>query len=49
MEILSFLAKTKDGSDYIPIVCIKQDPNGVALKALLAVNKRTYIDGSGLL
>lgn len=49
MEILSFLAKTKDRSDYIPIVCIKQDPNGGALKALLAINKRTYIDRNGLL
>jgi hypothetical protein len=49
VEILSFLAKTKDGSDYIPAVCIEQDPNGAALKAILAINKRTYTDGNGLL
>lgn len=49
VEILSFLAKTKDGSDYIPAMCVEQDPNGAALKALLAINKRTYTDGDGLL
>lgn len=49
VEILSFLAKTKDGSDYIPAVCIEQDPSGAALQALLAINKKTYTDGNGLL
>ncbi len=49
VEVLSFLAKTKDGSDYIPAMCVEQDLNGVALKALLAINKRTYTDGDGLL
>ncbi|KAJ6161863.1 hypothetical protein N7485_010093 [Penicillium canescens] len=49
VEILSFLAKTKDGPDYIPAVCIEQDRDGTALKALLAINKRTYTDGNGLL
>jgi hypothetical protein len=49
VEILSFLAKTKDGPDYIPAVCIEQDPNGGALRALLAINKRTYTDGNDLL
>ncbi|GIC85840.1 nucleic acid/nucleotide deaminase domain-containing protein [Aspergillus udagawae] len=46
VDILSFLAKTTDKSDYIPAVCIEQDPNGAALKALLAINKRTYTDGN---
>lgn len=49
MEILSLLAKTKDGSDYIPAMCIEQDPSGAALKALLAINKRTYTNGNSLL
>jgi hypothetical protein len=49
VEILSFLAKTKDGSEYIPAVCVEQDPNGAGLKALLAINKRTYSDGNSLL
>lgn len=49
VEVLSFLAKTKDGSDYIPAMCVEQDLNGAALKALLAINKRTYTDGDGLL
>jgi hypothetical protein len=49
VDILSFLAKTKEGSDYIPAMCIEQDPNGRALKALLAINKRTFTDGNDLL
>jgi hypothetical protein len=49
VEVLSFLAKIKDGSDYIPAMCVEQDPNGAALKALLAINKRTYTDGDSLL
>jgi hypothetical protein len=49
VEILSFVAKTNDGPDYIPAVCIEQDPNGGALKVLLAINKRTYTDGNVLL
>ena len=49
MEVLSFLAKTKDGSDYIPAMCVEHDLNGAALKALLAINKRTYTDGDSLL
>ncbi|KAJ5240098.1 hypothetical protein N7468_004717 [Penicillium chermesinum] len=49
VEVLSFLAKTKDGSDYIPAMCVEQGLNGAALKALLAINKRTYTDGDGLL
>ncbi|OQE35238.1 hypothetical protein PENCOP_c014G00648 [Penicillium coprophilum] len=27
VEVLSFLAKTKDGSDYIPAMCVEQDLN----------------------
>ncbi|KAF3386736.1 hypothetical protein F1880_001489 [Penicillium rolfsii] len=49
VEVLSFLAKTKDGPDYIPAMCVEQDPNSAAMKALLAINKRTYTDGDGLL
>jgi hypothetical protein len=49
LEVLSFLAKTKDGSDYIPAMCVEQDLNGAAVKALLAINKRTYTDGDCLL
>lgn len=49
VEVLSFLAKNKDGSDYIPAMCLEQDRNGSKLKALLAINKRTYTDGNGLL
>lgn len=49
VEVLSFLAKTKDGSDYIPAMCVEQHPNGAAMKSLLAINKKTYSDGDGLL
>ncbi|CAI7585752.1 unnamed protein product [Penicillium pancosmium] len=49
VEILSFLAKTKEGSDYIPAMCVEQDPSGPTLKALLAINKRKYTDGNHLL
>ncbi|KAI2794022.1 hypothetical protein POX_a00612 [Penicillium oxalicum] len=46
VETLSFLAKTQDGPTYIPAMCVEQDLDGVALKALLAINKETYTDGS---
>lgn len=48
-EVLAFMAKTKDGWDYIPAVCVKQDPSGTALDVILAVNKRTYSDGDDIL
>lgn len=49
VEILSFLAKTKEGSDYIPAMCVEQDSSRQTFKALLAVNKRTHTDGNHLL
>jgi hypothetical protein len=30
-------------------MCVEQDLNGAALKALLAINKRTYTNRDGLL
>lgn len=49
VETLSFLAKTRDGSDYIPAICVEQDPGGAFLKVLLAVNKSTWNDGDDIL
>ena len=49
MEILSFLSKNQDGSDYIPAVCVEQDQAGNYLKVLLAVNKCTWNDGDDIL
>ncbi|KAJ5115343.1 hypothetical protein NUU61_001102 [Penicillium alfredii] len=48
-EVLAFIAKTKDGWDYIPAVCVKQNPSGTALDVILAINKRTYSDGDDIL
>ena len=48
-EILAFLAKTKDGSDHIPAVCVEQDSSGTSLNVILAINKRNHTDGDGLL
>jgi hypothetical protein len=47
VEILSFLSKNRDGSDYIPAVCVEQDRTGNHLKVLLAVNRGTWNDGYG--
>ena len=49
VEILSFLSKNQDGSDYIPAVCVEQDRAGNYLKVLLAVNKCTWNDGDDIL
>lgn len=49
VEILSFLAKTRDGSDYIPAICVEQDPARECLNVLLAINKRTWSDGDSIL
>lgn len=48
-EVLAFLAKTKDGWDHIPAVCVKQDSSGTTLNVILAINKRTYTDGDDIL
>lgn len=49
VEILSYLSKIRDGSDYIPAVCVEQDRAGNHLKVLLAVNKCTWNDGDDIL
>lgn len=48
-EILAFLAKTKDGWDHIPAVCVEQDASGTSLNVILAINKSNYADGDDLL
>ncbi|KAJ5865142.1 uncharacterized protein N7529_007058, partial [Penicillium soppii] len=48
-EVLAFLAKTKDGWDHIPAVCVEQNSPGTNLNVILAINKRTYADGDDLL
>ncbi|KAJ5913613.1 hypothetical protein N7504_002496 [Penicillium tannophilum] len=48
-EVLAFLAKTKDGSDHIPAVCVEQAQSGTTLNVILAINKRHHTDGDGLL
>lgn len=48
-EVLAFLAKTKDGWDHIPAVCIDQNSPGTMLNVVLAINKSTYADGDDLL
>jgi len=48
-EVLAFMAKTKDGWDHIPAVCVKQNPSGTALNVILAINKKTYADGDDIL
>lgn len=48
-EVLAFLAKTKDGSDHIPAVCVEQDSSGTTLNVVLAINKSYHADGDDLL
>ncbi|KAJ5191725.1 uncharacterized protein N7498_010710, partial [Penicillium cinerascens] len=48
-EVLAFLAKTKDGWDHIPAVCVEQNPPGTVLNVILAINKSTYADGDDIL
>lgn len=47
-EVLAFLAKSKDGWDHIPAVCVNQDQSGT-LNVILAINKKTYADGDVIL
>lgn len=49
VETLAFLSKTTDGPDHIPAVCILQDPKGVSLKVILAINKSTPQKGDQVL
>jgi hypothetical protein len=48
-EVLAFLAKTKDGWDHIPAVCVGENSSGTNLDVILAINKRTYADGDDML
>jgi hypothetical protein len=48
-KVLAFLAKTKDGWNQIPAVCVEQNPPGTILNVILAINKSTYADGDDLL
>lgn len=43
-NIPAFLAKSKDGSDYIPAICVEEDKRS-HLNVLLAINKRSRCDG----
>lgn len=49
MGILAFLSSLKDGPDHIPAVCVQEDIGNRSLRVLLAVNKRTYLDGNKVL
>lgn len=49
VEILSFLSKNRDGSDYIPAVCVEEDKAGDHLRILLAINKSSWNDGDDIL
>jgi hypothetical protein len=48
-EAFAFLAKTKDGFEYIPAVCVEQNLPGTELSIILAINKSTHADGDDLL
>jgi hypothetical protein len=48
-EVLAFLAKTKDGWDHIPAVCVQEDSSRTTLNVILAINKRTFADGDDIL
>lgn len=48
-EVLAFLAKTKDGPDHVPAVCVEQDLSRTALNVILAINKSNHADGNDLL
>lgn len=46
---LAFLAYAKEDNNYIPAVCIEENPIGMGLNILLAVNRGTENDGRGVL
>lgn len=48
-EAFAFLAKTKDGFEHIPAVCVEQNLSGTELSIILAINKSTHTDGDRLL
>lgn len=49
VSTLAFLAKTNNDPDYIPAVCVKEDPESSSISVLLAVNKGKPGDGNGVL
>ncbi|CAG7923277.1 unnamed protein product [Penicillium olsonii] len=48
-EVLAFLAKTTDGWTHIPAVCLQQDPLGISMTVIIAINKKSYHDGDVIL
>jgi len=46
---LAFLSKLKDGPEYIPTVCVEEDPDSGFLNVLIAVNKARPGDGKEVL
>ncbi|KAI1778857.1 hypothetical protein F4818DRAFT_437658 [Hypoxylon cercidicola] len=46
---LAFLAYAKEDINYIPAVCIEENPSAACLNVLIAVNKKTESDGRDIL
>lgn len=48
-DILAFLASIEDDPNYIPAVCVGEDQDEKNLNVYIAINKRHWNDGDGLL
>jgi hypothetical protein len=46
VSTLAFLSYTKDDTNHIPALCIQENPRSASMSVILAVNRKTYEDGS---
>jgi hypothetical protein len=46
VSTLAFLSYTKEDTNHIPALCIQENPRSASLSVILAVNRKTYEDGS---
>jgi hypothetical protein len=46
---LAFLSSITDDPDYIPALCVEEDPQSASLNVLLSVNKANQNDGNEVL
>jgi hypothetical protein len=46
VSTLAFLSYTKEDINHIPALCIQENPRSASISVILAVNRKTYEDGS---
>jgi hypothetical protein len=46
VSTLAFLSYTKEDPNHIPALCIQENPRSASISVILAMNRKTYEDGS---